>query len=555
MTRPRNWLRAALAGLIGAGSAIPASAGSETRAGAGQAPRLVLVVVIDQLRRDRLDASLPGGLGRLAREGRVFPQAALQHAVTATCPGHASIATGRHPGRTGLVGNEFIDKEAGRGFYCVEDSGADALTLGGEEGRSPRLLRVDTLGDWLKAAHPEARVFAVSGKDRGAIPLAGHRGDAAYWLDRDGALRFTTSRYYREDLPDWVQRWNGADPIENGYLAALPERWEHAVTEAEDTARPDDYRYERPDFRRVSGHPLRAGDLEDTVEQLYRTPYLDLLTLDFARELALREGLGRGPAPDLLGVSLSATDTIGHYYGPRSHEARDALLRLDRALGVFLDQLEADVGPVLVALSADHGVLEMPEWLAQRGASRCPVEGGRTGLFWLWMRLQWELHSTLSPFSFPRTWMEAAGTQLHVNRALARGRGVGVHRVVEVAERFLEAEGAIAEAWNGDEIAHRRTPMAQLFRNSYDHRRSGELAIELEPTCLVSGRDEGTDHGSPHLYDRAVPLVFYGPGVAPGSDPRPAATVDLAPTLAALLGIAAPGDLDGRALLPHDAAP
>jgi len=180
-----------------------------------ESPKLVVLIAVDQLRRDRLDPDLPGGLGRLAREGRVFSDGVLDHAVTETCPGHASMLTGRHPGAVGITANTYVDRATSTRRYCVEDPAPDAavLTPTGEPGpgRSPRTLKADTLGDWLKAADPEARVFSVSAKDRAAITLGGRRPDGAYWLIREPEPIFTTSGYYRSALPEWVMAFNRAD--------------------------------------------------------------------------------------------------------------------------------------------------------------------------------------------------------------------------------------------------------------------------------------------------------------------------------------------------------
>jgi predicted AlkP superfamily pyrophosphatase or phosphodiesterase len=517
------------------------------RAGADAPPRLVLVLVVDQLRRDRLDPALPGGLGRIAREGRVHTEGLLDHAITETCPGHATLLTGRHPGAAGIPGNRFIDAEAGRTVYCVEDR--DAPVIGGdpgevgEGGRSPRNLRVSALGDWMKAARPGTRVFAVGGKDRAAITLGGQRPDAAYWMLREGGpLGFTTSRYYRAELPAWVERFNAR------LARALPERWEHAV---EGAPRPDDYRGESPEYRRESPHPLRDGNPEKLADNFSFTPHLDEKTIDFARELVEREDLGGGSAPDLLALGLSATDLIGHLYGPFSHESADALRRLDRALGSFLEFLEARLGAgrVLVALSADHGVLALPEWLAERGESRCPLEDGRAGLRWLVVGLGWELHRSLTwVLALPKGWVVVAGTQLAASRPVAQRQGVPVERIVGLVEAYLERRPYVTRVWTPAELESSDEEIARLYRNSRDPERSGDLLLQIEPTCLITPYGHGTTHGSPYSYDRAVPIAFWGPGIVPGRVAGPARTIDVAPTLARLLGVRPPGPIDGQPL-------
>jgi predicted AlkP superfamily pyrophosphatase or phosphodiesterase len=511
-------------------------------------PRLVLLLAVDQLRADRLDPALPGGLGRLAREGRVFRDGALAHGITETCPGHAVMLTGRHPAAAGIPANDFFDPESGAEVYCAADPDAGALELGGTGGLSPVNLRVTALGDWLKAASPGSRVYTVSGKDRGAIMLGGRRPDGAYWYRAGAPPRFTTSRYYAEALPPWAEAFNGASPPEDGFLATLPAVWTHEASP--NGSVPDDFEGEATLYSRTSPHPLRDADLARFGEQLFLTPFLDLATLDFATRLVLEEGLGRGPAPDLLGISLSATDSVGHLYGPASHEAADALARLDAALGRFLALLEERTGGALVvALTADHGVLPLPEWLASTGQAACPDPAIRVGIRGIGLRLLAGLWWDFGPWlAWPRAWVHFAGSQGRIDRGLAAERGVPVERAVAVAKAQLEASPAIAHVWSEAEIASGSGELAELYRRSFVPGRSGDFVVQVAEGCLLSTFDSGTSHGSPWPYDRRVPILLRGPGIAPGSVPGPAATVDLGPTLAALLGVPAPADLDGTPL-------
>jgi predicted AlkP superfamily pyrophosphatase or phosphodiesterase len=538
-------VRGRAATLLAAAAAAALSAAS-ARAEAAGAPRLLVVVAVDQLRPDRLDAALPGGLGRLVREGRSF-DGWLDHAMTETCPGHATMLSGRHPAAVGIPSNEFFDAASGAEVYCVHDPGEDAREIGGTSGLSPARLRADALGDWLKRARPGSRVFAVAGKDRGAIVLGGKAPDGAYWFRAGAPPRFTTSRYYRDALPAWVEAWNGARPPEDGFLAALPDAWEHPGGSGGGT--PDDFPGEGERFSRTSPHPLRAADLERFGEQLFASPFLDELTLEFARRLVEAEDLGRGPATDLLALSLSATDIVGHTYGPASREAEDALRRLDAAFGRFLAFLEARApGAVTVALTADHGVLPLPEWLERSGQATCPAPGGRTSALRvgadLLVRLWWRHGPWLA---WPRAWVRFAGSQGRVDRALAARRGLAPEAVAAEAKAVLEAWPAVARVWTAAEIAAGGGETAELYRRSFVPDRSGDFVVQPARGCLISYHDTGTTHGSPWEYDRRVPLVLFGAGVAPGAAGR-AATVDLAPTLAALLGVPAPPDLDGRPL-------
>lgn len=526
-------------------------------AAAPPAPRLVLVLSIDQLRADRLDATLPGGLGRLAREGRRFVDAAYPHANTETCPGHATMLTGRHPGAAGVPLNDAIDRATGQSVYCAEDAAEDARVIGPSgdagEGRSPRRLRTTAFGDWLKAASPGSRVFTVAGKDRSAIMMGGQKPDGAYWFDATPPGGFTTSRWYAAELPVWAERWHGPAPERDAFLAGVPERWEHPTGAPPNGAREDDTPWEVSRFLRVSGHPLRTGERKKQLEQITFSPWLDTLALDLARTLVEAENLGRGEGTDLLAIGLSATDTVGHLYGPGSQEARDALRRLDADLGRFLETLEKRVGKerLLVVLTADHGVLELPEFLASVGLGTCPVAGGRIDGKALAKRLDEALRRELDPpGSEPHEapWVQQESLELFVNDRLATARGVARERVLAATRAFLANEPGIDRVWTREDVLRGDDAFAALYRNSFDAERSGDLFVQTAPTCVLSAYPSGTSHGTPHLYDRQVPLVFSGTGVEPGLVRGRAAPVDIAPTLARALGVATPANLDGAAL-------
>lgn len=490
-------------------------------------PALVLLLVIDQLARGRLDASLPGGLGRLLREGRVFADATLTHAVTETCPGHAAISLGLEPGHAGIPGNEvFLD---GRPTYCAA-------------GASPALLRADALADWVRAAG--GRAVAISEKDRAAIVLGGRTPGLTVWLDPK--VGFTAGRSGAE--PPWLSRFDAARGLAPFDASRFPERWTHRTDDPR--ALPDDTAAEAGRWSRTTPHPVRGATLAETVERLLRTPLADGLTLDVARAAVDAERLGRGAAPDLLAVSLSANDYIGHAYGPDSQEAAGALRALDGQVGEFLAFLEARVprGRLLVVLTADHGVAPLPEVAQALGVSACRVPGGRVSGQALAERIA-TLAATAcglaappavatdgdSAFALaPEVWGTCRAPRAEVLATVAAG---------------LAREPGVVRAWTAaDAAADPCAGACALFRGSFDPERSGDWTVELDPYCLMSSYAEGTSHGSPHAYDRAVPLVFWGAGVAPGKVRGLARTVDVAPTLADRLGLAPGHALDGRVL-------
>ncbi len=551
-TMRRRSARASVALLLVSAMVLGCAADSGARAAAE--PRLVLLLAIDQLRPDRLGPEKPGGLGRLWREGRRFEDAALEHANTDTCPGHVSMVTGRHPGPSGIPGNRLVDPVAMQGVYCVADSAETAPVLGraapggAHDGRSPRRIRVSTFGDWLKAKHPDSRVYAVSGKDRSAIALAGHGADAAYWIDSSVTGAFTTSGFYREQLPDWVAAW-GPERL----LAGVPERW--VIDPAVLAAIEDDRSGESDRYGRTSPHPLSDVRAEGIgrVAPLLGSPYADAQTLAFARELIEREGLGADAVPDYLGLALSATDYIGHLYGPHSAESADALARLDADLARFFAFLDERIGwaNVLVVLTADHGVLPLPEQIPA-SERQCAVASGRIPAAELDAGLVAHLDAAIAGETGKDSgaWFVRERHAYVFDRRRAAAAGVPVARLAELAGAYLTAQPGIQRVWRGDRLAAQAAtdPTARLFLNSQAPGHEADLFIDLEPTCLLSSYPSGTSHGSAHLYDRRVPLIFVGAGIQAGSVPGRAATIDIAPTLADRLGLVPGPELDGRVL-------
>ena len=510
---------------------------------AAEQPALVVIVGVDQLRPDRLNRELPGGLGRLMREGYVYTRATLDHGLTSTCPGHVVISTGVNPGRAGIPDNSYIDHETMAQRYCLDDSDEAFKVYGTSDIRSPNAITATTLGDWLKQASPESGVFSISGKDRAAISLGGKQGDRVIWFST-GAGRFTTSGYYGE-LPGYVRQFNGRKYFVDGYGGEAPEIWEHPPG----SHRPDDYVGEATMNLRVSGHPLNQGEPSARANQYYFSPWIDLATAELTKVLLEQEQIGQRGVTDYLAVSFSATDVVGHLYGPYSAESEDALNRLDAALGGLLDVLDKKLGGnYLLALTADHGVLPLPEWLVETGGMRCPVEGGRLNLKTFGFRALWHLYWNFTrPFGNPSDLVGFSAAGVTVNKAYADELGVTVEEVVASLEAWLEQQDHIVNAWTKDELMNSDDPMARLFRHSYVEGKSGHIITQLAETCLAF-RPEGTSHGSAWLYDRQVPLIFFGRGVATGSSDEEAHSIDIAPTLGGRLGLQLPDNLDGRPL-------
>lgn len=493
-------------------------------------PTLVVFITVDQLGSDYLErfgGNLTGGLRRLRDDGATWMRGRHDHAIAETAPGHATTLSGRHPVRTGIASNS-------QGVNTTE-----APLIGSDEiGASPFRFQGTTLFDWMRAADPATRVLSVSRKDRGAILPIGRAKADVYWWAANGT--FTTSRYYRDSLPAWVRAFNARRSAQG--LAGS--EWRPLL--------PDD-RYAEAD-----ANPLEAGGADfvfphrlpsDPVEaaRVFRDyPWMDSLTLAFALEGARTLGLGaEGGRTDLLAVSLSTTDAVGHKYGPDSKEVHDQVLRVDRYLGAFLDSLEAlrGRGRMIVALTADHGVAPFPEWrssyYANHDAQRVDTRAAWRAAF---------------------AAMRAAGVDTAAvenddgfrvrDEAAFRARGVDPEAIARVWVEALRPLNGVLRAELMRDLARAdtvRDDVARRWLHMLPVDGPVRAVLTLEPFGYFQGVTYAT-HGQPHDYDTQVPIIFWGPGIAAGRRAGAARVVDIAPTLAALLGVRPLEPLDGRAL-------
>ncbi|MCE2901422.1 MAG: alkaline phosphatase family protein [Gemmatimonas sp.] len=486
-------------------------------------PRLVVLITIDQFRADYLDRfghQLTGGIARLARTGAHFTNAHHDHAITETAPGHATLLSGRFPRSTGIMMNAV----------GVDDEDAPLVAGGYGAGASPRRFQGTTLVDWMRAADGRTRALSVSMKDRGAILPIGRSKSDVYWYSIDG--RFLTSTYYRKDLPAWVQHFNARQMVAQ-YAGRT---WDLLLPDSAYTEK-DSVAIEMAGRNVTFPHRL-TDDVVDAGSAIRITPFMDDLVLDFALHGVTALGLGAGPQTDLLAVSLSATDVIGHNYGPDSREIHDQVLRVDRALGRFLDSLAVLRGPtaLTVVLTADHGVGTIPELAPDsvqprpRRVSlqqlvptlRAQLRGDKVDTFALGLDVQTLLSNR-------RAFRKPAQLDSTVQGFAALARLVpGVAR----ADRFAQLLGDTLT----DEIARR-------WAHQFPAASNVELVFTLDPLSTWGGNV--ASHGSPYAYDSHVPLIFAGAGVTAGKHPQFVRTVDLAPTLASLLGVKALEPIDG----------
>ena len=506
-------------------------------------PKLVVVIVIDQFRGDYLeryrDQFGEGGFRLFLDHGAYFTDCNYDYANTRTAPGHATLFTGAYTNGHGIVANEWWDQEKKHMVTSVEDDETKLVgTSGDKAGASPHNLLADTVGDELKlATQGKARVFTLSLKDRAAVLPGGFAADAAYWIEpKSGA--WVTSTYYRADLPKWAQDFNESDHASR--------YWDK------------DWKNSHGDVLRSTGHrKSRDGTDAGFYEVVGATPFANEYEFEFAKELMVYEKLGEGQATDLLAISLSANDILGHQAGPDSPEMAAMALALDHELADFFSFLGHQLGlaNVWIALSADHGISALPD-----AAKKLRIPAANLGAAKFEAQINAALAAKFSPghaanyvqFDFPIAWVDQdAFGSAHVKEREAEIAVGEAMKQVGLRDYFTKsqlAEGAVPS-----------TALGKKFLNSYSPE-AGWYVLGVPEPYTVGGA-KGTDHASPYTYDTHVPLAFYGLAFRPGAYRTRAEPVDLAVTLASLLGINAQTAAVGRVLTealvpahPHDNA-
>jgi arylsulfatase A-like enzyme len=515
---------------------IPASFASAYNAH----PKLVVVIVIDQFRGDYLeryrDQFGEGGFRLLLDHGANFTDCNYDYANTRTAPGHATLFTGAYSNGHGIAANEWWDPKKKKMVTSVEDDDTTLVGIAGEiaankTGASPHNLLADTLGDELKlATQGQARVFAVSLKDRAAVLPGGFAADAAYWIDpKSGA--WVTSTYYRRDLPKWAQDFNG------GNRAA--KYWDR------------DWKNSNGDMLRSTAHrKSKDGSDAGFYEVIGSTPFANEYELEFSKELVVYENLGAGQATDLLAISLSANDILGHQVGPDSPEMAAMALALDRELADFFAFLGHQIGlaNVWIALSADHGISALPDAAKKLRIPAANLDAGK-----LEAQINGALAAKYSPghaayikFDYPVAWLDQdAFAVAHVKERDAEAAVGEAMKQAGLRDYFTKSQLAEGEV--------SASAFGKKFLNSYSP--EGGWYVMGVPEIYTVGPAKGTDHASPYIYDTHVPLAFYGLPFRTGTYRTHAEPVDLAVTLASLLGINAPTHAVGRVLTEAIAPP
>ena len=533
---------------------------TKSSAVARELPKLILQITVDQLRGDLptryQDRLGQGGLRYLLDTGTVFANAHHRHANTETIVGHTTLATGADPSTHGMVGNVWLDRVSGELTYNVEDARYPILSKGAgidkkteidptqktarSDGRSPSAILVSTFSDELTLSQGgKSKVFGVSVKDRGAISMAGHTGKA-FWFSKQSG-EFITSRFYYDQYPDWVANWNAQEPTSK-YAGKswqlLHDRSTYLFGAADD--RP--YETELPGYGRTFPHPFgKPGDKYFTT-LLTVSPAGDELVLDFAKALIQNEGLGEDATPDYLAISFSATDYVGHMFGPSSLESEDNILHLDRTLAELFRFVDAQVGldKTLIVLSADHGGSEAPGYLTELGFEADyidPKAFDKTGAI---ERLKERFgigEELITTYFHP---------YVYLNRKVISEKGLGQAEVERAVARELTRFDGVALAVSSSALSVGmvpNTPLTQSILRNYNPYRSGDVYVVFEPNRFINefdGLTVAASHGSPWRYDTYVPIIFAGFGIPAQRIVTLVHTVDIAPTLSLMVGAKPP---------------
>ena len=499
--------------------------------------RLVLLIAVDQFRYDyltRFRGDFTSGFKRLLTQGAVFTDANLEHYPTVTAIGHATMLTGAIPSVSGIIGNDWFDRETGTQVQSITDTTVKPIGAPDAATASPRRLLVSTVGDELKlsAAAPKGsdaapRVIGMSLKDRSAVMPVGRGADAAYWLDtKSGA--FVSSTYYMPDVPAWVRAFN-ARHLADSHLGQV---WTPLSPPA------------------VSLKQLPKERGTPFYEAVFGSPFGNELLLAFATDALTHERMGQRGVTDLMSVSFSSNDSVGHNYGPQSPQVRDITIRTDRIIGQLLDRVDKTVGlqHTLIALTADHGVAPLPEDLASRS-----MPGGRIANKELFGAIQKGLEAKYGPGE----WLAStAGSSPYLNYVLIAEKKLNAEDVRRVAADAALAVPHVTRVYTRDQLLRGDVGDDRIGRRvvrGFNVQRSGDLEIILEPFWMRA--TSGTTHGTPYNYDAHIPLVLMGPPIKPGVYSDPVALNDLAPTLATILNVQPPSGSSGRVLTEAIKAP
>lgn len=531
-------------------NAVPVSAAQTELTSQASAPKLVVGIVVDQMRYEYLqryaEHFTEGGFKRLMREGFINHNTHYNYIPTFTGPGHASIYAGTTPEVHGIVANYWYDRSGEVSVNCVGDPDVKAVGTNDEVGNaSPHRLLSTTITDELElATGRQAKVVGVSIKDRGAILPAGHLADGAYWYDYSSG-KFITSTFYRESLPDWVQDFNNSSLTKE----LLNSSWNTLLPIENYTASgPDNTPYE--EVFKGKKTPTFPYDLAALQEEnggygmLPKTPFGNTLVAKMAIAALEGEQLGEDEVTDFLAVSFSSTDIIGHDFGLRSIELQDTYLRLDRELAELLAALDEKVGKdnYLVFLTADHAAVDVPNFNLDN-----KLPGGYIDTYALKDELNQKLEAV---YGIGQIVVDGGNNQFYFNRELLAEKGLELEAVQNRVASWLRGMPGIANAYTATQLATQAYTegAAKMLQRGFSWKRSGDVLMVYDPGFMYK-MDYGTTHGSGYAYDTHVPLLWYGWQIPQGESYQKQVITDIVPTLSFMLGINDPSGVTGQPII------
>ena len=496
-----------------------------------ETPKLIVGIVVDQMRYDYIyrfwDDFGDNGFKKLLLEGHFFRNCQFGYVPTYTGPGHASIFTGTTPAVHGIIANDWYDKNSGEYIYCAgdgdmhtvcncEQKNIDVTSADGK--MSPHHMLTTTFADELKLFSENSKVFGISLKDRGAILPAGHSGNGAYWMDSEG--KWITSSFYMEALPDYIQEINENNPPQN-YLKGI---WE------------------------VSGkfnHNMLAKHTQQGGSAIKSTPFGNTILKDLALEILQNERLGQGEISDILTISFSSTDYIGHQFGPHAPEIQDTYIRLDKDIAELLETINSNVGfeNVVIFITADHGVVSEPSELSSRN-----IPSGYFDNSIMETALLTYLNSKYGEENWIKNY---SNNQLFLNHDLIIEKHINMQEIQRNCAQFLLKYEWVKNTYTATQLHENEysNSFHSLIQKGYNQKRSGDVIVSLQTGWLKSHWETGgTTHGSSYSYDTHVPLIFWGGKIPKGTTDRKVNIRDIAPTISTILGTAYPNGCTGNPL-------
>ena len=509
-------------------------------------PKLIVGVVVDQMRTDYIyrywDKYEEDGIKRIMKEGYFCKNAHFNYVPTYTGPGHASIYTGTSPMNHGIIANDWFERQTGDTVYCASDDRYTTIGSSTEAGQmSPHRMISPGLGDAIRTSTIfKGKSIGISIKDRGAILPAGHSANAAYWVDYSNGS-FVSSSYYTDKLPKWLNEFNNAKHpdrlMKNEWKTMLP-IGEYTESTADDTP------YEivpatkdKPTFPYNLAAQVKAGSYYAFAASPYGNTYLRML----AEKVLTEEKLGQDEHTDLLAISFSSTDMVGHAFGPQSIEMEDTYLRFDREVALLLNMLDEQVGAGNYTLffTADHAAAQVPAFLKDQN-----IPAGTLNSISFRKQLSAYLNKKLGSGNWIRNY---SNQQVFLNHDFLDQKGINAEVVVDQIRAFALNHEAVSGVYSKDELrapipSNRFTTLAQ---NGWNQSRSGDVLIQYKPGWIAF-RDRGTTHGSSYNYDTHVPILFYGYGVTHGESIQPVDITQIVPTICLISSIAFPDASDIR---------